>query len=78
MHEDPAVPHEGRPVRGCPLRHGMDIASEPMPIASGEDGYHEAPDGWSLSTDDGSRAAAHAEHTVAITESGPRVLTERR
>lgn len=55
----------------------MVIAIEPMLIASGKDGYHEAPDGWTLCTNDGSRAA-HAEHTVAITESGPRVLTERR
>ncbi|MFH0176070.1 type I methionyl aminopeptidase [Streptomyces cacaoi] len=77
MHEDPSVPNEGRPGRGYPLRHGMAIAIEPMLIASGKDGYHEAPDGWTLRTNDGSRAA-HAEHTVAITESGPRVLTERR
>ncbi|QJT05003.1 type I methionyl aminopeptidase [Streptomyces asoensis] len=77
MHEDPSVPNEGRPGRGYPLRHGMAIAIEPMLIASGKDGYHEAPDGWTLRTNDGSRAA-HAEHTVAITESGPRILTERR
>ncbi|MFD9432355.1 type I methionyl aminopeptidase [Streptomyces sp. NPDC060002] len=77
MHEDPSVPNEGRPGRGYPLRHGMAIAIEPMLIASGKDGYHEAQDGWTLRTNDGSRAA-HAEHTVAITESGPRILTERR
>ncbi|MET8170145.1 type I methionyl aminopeptidase [Streptomyces sp. NPDC005329] len=77
MHEDPSVPNEGRPGRGYPLRHGMALAIEPMLIASGKNGYHEAEDGWTLRTDDGSRAA-HAEHTVAITESGPRILTERR
>ncbi|MET7572267.1 type I methionyl aminopeptidase [Streptomyces sp. NPDC005492] len=77
MHEDPAVPNEGRPGRGFPLRHGMALAIEPMLIAGGKDGYHEAPDGWTLRTNDGSRAA-HVEHTVAITEAGPRVLTERR
>lgn len=77
MHEDPSVPNEGRPGRGYPLRHGMVIAIEPMLIASGKDGYHEAPDGWTLRTNDGSRAA-HAEHTVAITQAGPRILTERR
>ncbi|MFD9318738.1 type I methionyl aminopeptidase [Streptomyces sp. NPDC060053] len=77
MHEDPSVPNEGRPGRGYPLRHGMALAIEPMLIASGKDGYHEAEDGWTLRTNDGSRAA-HAEHTVAITESGPRILTERR
>ncbi|SEQ09735.1 methionine aminopeptidase, type I [Streptomyces sp. yr375] len=77
MHEDPSIPNEGRPHRGFPLRHGMVIAIEPMLIAGGKDTYHEAPDGWTLRTNDTSRAA-HAEHTVAITKSGPRVLTERR
>ncbi|MET8412605.1 type I methionyl aminopeptidase [Streptomyces sp. NPDC005195] len=76
MHEDPAVPNEGRPGRGLPLRHGMVIAIEPMLIGGGTDGYHAAPDGWTLRTDDGSRAA-HAEHTVAITDAGPRILTAR-
>ncbi|MGW0009574.1 type I methionyl aminopeptidase [Streptomyces tendae] len=76
MHEDPGVPNEGRPGRGLPLRHGMVLAIEPMLIAGGRDDYHAAPDGWTLRTNDGSRAA-HVEHTVAITESGPRVLTSR-
>ncbi|MGW2779833.1 type I methionyl aminopeptidase [Streptomyces populi] len=76
MHEDPAVPNEGRPGRGMPLRHGMVLAIEPMLIGGGTDGYHAAPDGWTLRTNDGSRAA-HAEHTVAVTDSGPRVLTAR-
>lgn len=74
MHEDPSVPNEGRPGRGMPLRHGMVIAIEPMVIAGGGDGFHTAPDGWTLRTHDGSRAA-HAEHTVAITDDGPRILT---
>ncbi|WP_406441317.1 type I methionyl aminopeptidase [Streptomyces sp. NBC_01613] len=76
MHEDPGVPNEGRPRRGLPLRHGMAIAIEPMLIASGRDDYHAAADGWTLRTNDGSRAA-HVEHTVAITDAGPRILTER-
>ncbi|WP_328767660.1 type I methionyl aminopeptidase [Streptomyces sp. NBC_00286] len=76
MHEDPPVPNEGRPGRGLPLRHGMVLAIEPMLIAGGTDGYHAASDGWTLRTNDGSRAA-HAEHTVAITDAGPRVLTAR-
>ncbi|MFI6245368.1 type I methionyl aminopeptidase [Streptomyces sp. NPDC051016] len=76
MHEDPEVPNEGRPGRGLPLRHGMVIAIEPMLIGSGRDGYHAAADGWTLRTDDGSRAA-HVEHTVAVTADGPRILTER-
>ncbi|MFD9908692.1 type I methionyl aminopeptidase [Streptomyces sp. NPDC059063] len=74
MHEDPGVPNEGRPGRGMPLRHGMVLAIEPMLIASGRDDYHTAPDGWTLRTNDGSRAS-HAEHTVAITNEGPRILT---
>ncbi|MFF2368424.1 type I methionyl aminopeptidase [Streptomyces sp. NPDC058122] len=76
MHEDPGVPNEGRPGRGMPLRHGMVLAIEPMLIGGGTDDYHAAPDGWTLRTNDGSRAA-HAEHTVAITDSGPRILTAR-
>lgn len=76
MHEDPAIPNEGRPGRGFPLRHGMVIAIEPMLIAGGGDAYRVDPDGWTLRTADGSRAA-HTEHTVAITDSGPRVLTHR-
>ncbi|NEY31499.1 type I methionyl aminopeptidase [Streptomyces sp. PRKS01-65] len=77
MHEDPPVPNEGRPGRGLPLRPGMVLAIEPMLIGGGGDGFHAAPDGWTLRTDDGSRAA-HTEHTVAITEAGPRVLTARQ
>ncbi|MFF0016490.1 type I methionyl aminopeptidase [Streptomyces sp. NPDC005374] len=76
MHEDPPVPNEGRPGRGLRLRHGMALAIEPMLIGGGTDGYHEAPDGWTLKTNDGSRAA-HAEHSVAITDAGPRILTAR-
>jgi methionyl aminopeptidase len=76
MHEDPPVPNEGRPGRGMRLRHGMALAIEPMLIGGGTDGYHEAPDGWTLKTNDGSRAA-HAEHSVAITDAGPRILTAR-
>ncbi|MFF5980653.1 type I methionyl aminopeptidase [Streptomyces olindensis] len=76
MHEDPGVPNEGRPGRGMRLRHGMVLAIEPMVIAGGGDDYHAAPDGWTLKTNDGSRAA-HAEHTVAITDAGPRILTAR-
>ncbi|WP_329402400.1 type I methionyl aminopeptidase [Streptomyces melanogenes] len=74
MHEDPGVPNEGRPGRGMVLRHGMVLAIEPMLIADGTDGYYPAPDGWTLRTVTGVRAA-HTEHTVAITDSGPRILT---
>ncbi|MFJ3220543.1 type I methionyl aminopeptidase [Kitasatospora sp. NPDC086801] len=76
MHEDPHVPNEGRPNRGYPLRPGLVLAIEPMLTAGGRGDYHTDPDGWTLRTTDGSRAA-HIEHTVAITEDGPRILTLR-
>jgi methionyl aminopeptidase len=74
MHEDPHVPNQGRPGRGYPLRPGLTLAIEPMLMAGGHNDYRTAPDGWTLRTVDGSRAA-HIEHTIAITEDGPRILT---
>jgi methionyl aminopeptidase len=74
MHEDPHVPNDGRPGRGMRLRQGLVLAIEPMVMAGGGDDFKMAPDGWALHTVDGSRAA-HAEHTVAITSGGPRILT---
>lgn len=74
MHEDPHVPNESRPGRGYPLRPGLVLAIEPMLILGGRDDYDTDPDGWTLRTTDGARAA-HIEHTVAITEDGPRILT---
>ncbi|NED97275.1 type I methionyl aminopeptidase [Phytoactinopolyspora alkaliphila] len=74
MHEDPFVPNEGTPGKGWQLRPGLVIAIEPSLIASGDDTYRIAPDGWSLCTADGSNGA-HAEHTIAVTEDGPRILT---
>ncbi|MBO0653934.1 type I methionyl aminopeptidase [Streptomyces triculaminicus] len=74
MHEEPDVPNRGRPRRGLPLRHGLVLAIEPMLMAGGRDGYRTDSDGWTLRTADGSRAA-HIEHTVAVTEDGPRILT---
>jgi methionyl aminopeptidase len=74
MHEDPHVPNHGRPGRGFPLRHGLTLAIEPMMMAGGSNEYRTDPDGWTLRTVDGSRAA-HIEHTVAVTAQGPRVLT---
>ncbi|MFD9338832.1 type I methionyl aminopeptidase [Streptomyces sp. NPDC060028] len=74
MHEDPGVPNEGPPGRGVKLRPGMVLAIEPMLIAGGTDDYTCDADGWTLRTTDGTRAA-HAEHTVAITPAGPRILT---
>ncbi|WP_431782712.1 type I methionyl aminopeptidase [Streptomyces chumphonensis] len=74
MHEDPHVPNRGRAGRGFRLRHGLTLAIEPMLMAGGRDSYRTDLDGWTLRTVDGSRAA-HIEHTVAVTEDGPRVLT---
>lgn len=74
MHEAPSVPNEGRAGRGVPLRAGLVIAIEPWFLAGGNDDYTIDADGWTLRSADGSRAA-HVEHTVAVTEDGPRILT---
>jgi methionyl aminopeptidase len=74
MHEAPPVPNESAPGRGPVLRPGLVLAIEPMLVAGGGDDYRHGEDGWTIHTVDGSRAA-HAEHTVAITEDGPRILT---
>ena len=74
MHEDPHIPNEGRPGRGRRLVPGLVIAIEPWFLAGGKDAYTIDDDGWTIRSGDGSRAA-HVEHTVAITEDGPRILT---
>lgn len=74
MREPPFVPNDGRAGTGLPLRPGMVLALEPMFLAGGRDSHRSGDDGWSVCTDDGSRAA-HVEHTVAITDAGPRILT---
>jgi methionyl aminopeptidase len=72
-HEDPQIPNFGPSGRGAPLQPGMTLAIEPMITAGGYEVFlHD--DGWSISTEDDS-LAAHFEHTVAITEEGPRILT---
>jgi len=73
MHMDPPVPNFGRPGRGPRLRAGMALAVEPM-VTRGRPETVLLDDGWTVITADGSRAA-HFEHTVAITEAGPWVLT---
>jgi len=75
MHGDPHVPNDGRPGRGLPLREGLVIAIEPW-FMHGTDEIYTDPDGWTLRSADGSRGA-HSEHTVAITQEGPIVLTAR-
>ncbi|CKI36259.1 type I methionyl aminopeptidase [Mycolicibacterium smegmatis] len=74
MHEAPHVPNVGRRGEGMKLRPGLVIAIEPMLIADGTEDYVHDPDGWTLRTATGARAA-HSEHTVAITDDGPRILT---
>jgi methionyl aminopeptidase len=74
MHEAPDVPNIGRAGRGPRLVPGLVIAIEPWFLAGGADAYRIDPNGWTVRSTDGSRAA-HVEHTVAITDAGPRVLT---
>lgn len=73
MHEDPHVSNVGRAGRGFPLRPGLTIAIEPW-FARTTDRIVTDPDGWTIRSADGSRTA-HSEHTIAVTENGPRVLT---
>jgi methionyl aminopeptidase len=75
MHEDPHVPNKGRAGRGLRLRAGMTLALEPW-LARTTDRIVFDPDGWTIRSADGSRTA-HSEHTIAITEDGPLVLTRR-
>jgi methionyl aminopeptidase len=72
-HEDPQIPNYGSPGRGARLSPGMTLAIEPMITAGGVDIVVD-DDQWSVYTADGS-LSAHFEHTVAVTESGPRILT---
>ena len=73
MHEDPQIPNFGEPGRGPVLEPGMVFAIEPM-ITAGLPEILLHDDGWTISTEDGS-LSAHFEHTVAVTEEGPRILT---
>jgi methionyl aminopeptidase len=73
FHEEPQVPNYGKPKRGTRLQTGMTIAIEPM-ITMGSPLTRTLPDKWTVVTADGS-LSAHFEHTVAITEREPRILT---
>ena len=75
MHGDPHVPNDGKPHRGYPLRAGLVLALEPWFLQS-TDQLRTDADGWTLRSADGSRGA-HSEHTIAITEDGPVILTDR-
>ncbi|MFZ0743584.1 MAG: type I methionyl aminopeptidase [Terracidiphilus sp.] len=74
MHEEPQVPNFGEAGRGMKLRAGMVIAIEPM-VNAGKPEVRVLKDGWTAVTDDGSMSA-HFEQTVAVTDTGARILTE--
>src|SRR5687768_13737932 len=73
MHEDPQIPNYGKPGTGIKIRSGYVFAIEPM-INMGTHKTKTLKDGWTVVTLDG-RPSAHVEHTVAVTEEGPEVLT---
>jgi len=73
LHEDPPVPNYGKPGTGLALEAGLVIAIEPM-VNVGSYGTRLLPDGWTVVTADGA-LSAHFEHTIAITDDGPEVLT---
>src|SRR5262245_56608963 len=73
MHEPHSVPNYGHPGHGVRLKPGMVLAIEPM-LNAGDADVRVLPDGWTVVTADGS-LSAHVEHTVAITDHGPDVLT---
>ena len=75
LHEEPQIPNFGEPGRGPQLKPGMVLAIEPM-VTMGNWQVRVLDDGWTAVTVDGS-LAAHFEHTIAVTEHGPEVLTGR-
>ena len=75
MHEDPQVPNYGPAGRGLRLKEGLVLAIEPM-VNAGRAANRVLADGWTVVTADGSRSA-HFEHTVAVTDNGPEILTVR-
>jgi methionyl aminopeptidase len=74
MHEDPQVPNWGKPGGGMLLKEGMALALEPM-VNAGEADVRVLKDDWTVVTRDG-KWSAHFEHTVALTENGPEILTK--
>ena len=73
MHEDPQIPNYGKPGTKEKIRLGYVFAVEPM-INMGTEDTEVLADGWTVETKDG-KPSAHCEHTVAVTESGPEILT---
>lgn len=74
MHEDPQIPNFGRPGRGPRLKQGMTLAIEPM-VNLGTFEVRTLPDNWTVETLDG-KLSAHFEHTIAITDDTPVILTK--
>ena len=74
LHEDPSVPNFGTPGRGPKLLPGMTLAIEPM-VNAGTHAVSVLKDKWTVVTND-HQPSAHFEHTVAVTEKGPLILTE--
>ena len=74
LHEEPQVPNYGTPSQGYRLHSGMCIAIEPMINLGGREIY-TAKDGWTILTADG-KASAHFEHTIAILDDGPKILSK--
>ncbi|HUN55964.1 MAG TPA: type I methionyl aminopeptidase [Smithella sp.] len=74
LHEDPQIPNFGKKGRGIELKRGMILAIEPM-VNAGEYKVKVLPDGWTVITEDGS-LSAHFEHSVAITDNGPDILSK--
>lgn len=74
MHEEPQIPNFGPPGKGCKLQAGMTLAIEPMVNLGGYE-VSVLADGWTVRTRD-RKPSAHCEHTVAIGEDGPQILTQ--
>ena len=74
MHEDPQIPNFGKKGRGIELKRGMILAIEPM-VNAGKYKVKILSDGWTVITADGS-LSAHFEHSVAITDNGPEILSK--
>jgi methionyl aminopeptidase len=73
LHEEPQIPNYGDSKWGVRLKKGMTLAIEPM-VNVGSDDVRVLEDGWTAVTSDGS-LSAHFEHTIAVTDNGPRILT---
>jgi methionyl aminopeptidase len=74
LHEEPAVPNHGKPGTGMKLKNGMTLAIEPM-VNYGSWRVRVGPDGWTVRTEDG-QPSAHFEHTIAIIDGKPEILTQ--